>query len=147
MTSIEHDFDLARKRLQKTESGLTRALDGLSAAYESGNPSLVTPAKKQAKEAWRLCSLAWESVERARQAFWMQHVKRATEELNTVVPPPLAKIVTCSRYAYSLAPAMPNEILRHLAGQPLPPMAAIDTTVPTAPLESAALIRAEDEFF
>lgn len=145
MKAIEKDFELARGRLKKAEADLARALDRLSAARDARDPASVTSARTAAQAAEKACAHEWERVERARQAYWRQRLLLAQTKLSATVPGLLGEIVTLSGYAGALVPAMPHEILRGLASSRLPPMATIETSIPSVPLESAVLDRAEDE--
>jgi hypothetical protein len=145
MKAVESDFKVACERLKSAEGDLIRALESLSAARDERDPDSVTKAYTRAKAAERACSEEWERVERIRQAYWRNRARQAQARLESTVMPLLSEIVTQTRYAGALAPVIPHEILRTLACAPLPPMADVDTVIPTEQLYSAALERADDE--
>ncbi len=142
--AIEHDFELVLGRFHKAEADLIKALDAKDAAYaEERAPDERTAARMQAARVERVAIEHWESVERARAAYWRERARPARKEIFRILPALLAEAVYCSRFSGSVE-AVQQGIANEIACMSLPPLDH-KTTIPAQPIESDVLDRAEDE--
>jgi hypothetical protein len=148
-TSFERDFEAARKRLTKAEAALVQALDGLSAARDSRAAASVTSAYRRAKEAEKVCATEWEVLEQIRRSYWSSCLRQAQADLESLVGPLVAKVITLNRYTGAMVPVHPHLLLSHLGHriEAAPPMAAALPIggIPAEPMDCPALERADDE--
>lgn len=140
-------YALATDKLKKAESDLTVALNKLDAARDAGDPAAIASTYRRAQQAELECGKAFEVVERARRAFWLDRARQAEAELERLAVPLLSVIHHCQQAgAGPLHPVA--RVLSRLGCLELLPVADVlpkgDRFPPTAMVDSLALDRTEE---
>lgn len=144
LKSLRSEYSSAMSGFKKTEADLAKSLDALMAARDVDLPDSITRTRVAAKEANKVASAAWDTVEQARRAYWSKQAELAEAKLAAVALPLLAELATVRRFA--CLPVIPPELMlrHHLLTAPVA-VAGLEHDVSGEPVDSPALNRAGDE--
>ncbi|MHB1427753.1 MAG: hypothetical protein ACYC5U_06880 [Rhodocyclaceae bacterium] len=145
---LMREYALAADKFEKTESDLTVALNRLDAARDAGDPAAIASTYRRAQQVELECAKAFEVVEQARRAVWLDRARQAEAELERLALPLLSVIHHCQK-----AGAVPlhqvARVLSRLGCLELPPVTGDilpkgDRFPPIVMVDSLVLDRAEE---
>lgn len=147
LDQLTADFRRAQKAFDKAVLDLQRALDAQAAAQADVSVTNMTRFRLRARDAQRDALAAFEPMETARRAYWQARAAQAEEQLRGLMRWHFSAYHAALRAAGITRPDALEDFGRRVATLETVIPVDLGGEVPTEPIDSEALNRADDEVF